>query len=226
MNKPKHPAYRGSWPRVRKAILERDGHQCQIRTNKCTGLATHVDHIIPINQGGQWWEPTNLRASCQTCNYSRIDRERKETWRNKDTQITLVVGPPYTNKRTAIQTHAKPDDLIIDYDEIASALTIDGSHNQQLAQVAQKARASILRGLRAGDIKVGRAWILSSNPDAEQMFPYHRVQVVDPGEEQALINMARHFGDGRGVRDGRRLVEGWYRTRSGAVPGPSGSREW
>ena len=116
--------------------------------------------------------------------------------------------------------------MIIDYDQIAGALTIDGSHNQDLANVAQKARASIIRALRAGDVNVGRAWILSSNPDAEQMFPYHRVIVVDPGEEQALINVAPHFGDGRGVREGQRLVEGWYRARSGTESGSIGSRKW
>lgn len=226
MTKPKHPAYRGAWPRVRKTILERDAHLCQIRSPKCTGHATHVDHIIPTTQGGAWWDPDNLRAACATCNYSRIDRTRQETWRGANTQITLVVGPPYTDKRQPIQRDARPGDLVIDYDEIASALTIDGSHNEELANVAQKARASMIRALRAGDVKVGKAWILSSNPDAEQMFPYHRVVVVDPGIEEALGNAVRHFGDGRGLRDGRRLVESWYRSRIGGAPGPPGSRDW
>jgi hypothetical protein len=226
MGKDTRPEYRGAWPRIRKAILERDNHLCQIVGPRCTTHATHVDHIIPVTQGGPWWEPTNLRASCQNCNLGRVDRERKETWRTKDTHITLVVGPPYTDKRQAIQTHAKPGDLVIDYDEIASALTIDGSHNKDLALVAQKARGSIIRGLRAGDIKVGKAWILSSNPAAEQLFPYHRVVVVDPGLEQAVVNVAGHFGEGRGLRDGRRLVDEWYRARAGAVPPQSGSRDW
>jgi len=226
MNKPRRNVYSGPWQRVRKTILERDAYTCQIVGPKCTTTATQVDHIVPVTQGGPWYDPSNLRASCQTCNYALIDRERKETWRGKDTQITLVVGPPYTNKHDTIQTQATPRDLIIDYDQIAGALTIDGSHNQELANVAQTARASIIRALRAGDVNVGRAWILSSNPDAEQMFPYHRVIVVDPGEEQALINVARHFGDGRGVREGQRLVEGWYRARSGTESGSIGSRKW
>ena len=226
MGKTTRPEYKGRWQTVRKRILERDGHTCQIRAPKCTIHATHVDHIIPVTQGGPWWDPDNLRAACAPCNYSRIDRTRSEQWRTADTHITLVVGPPYTDKRTTIQADAKPGDLVIDYDEIASALTIDGSHNEQLSQVAQKARASIIRGLKAGDIKVGKAWILSSNPAAEQMFPYHRVVVVDPGLEQAVVNVAGHFGEGRGLRDGRRLVDEWYRARAGAVPPQSGSRDW
>jgi 5-methylcytosine-specific restriction protein A len=60
-----------AWRIVRRAILERDGHVCQIRGQRCTGVATHVDHIVPAADGGAWLDPTNLRAACQTCNLER-----------------------------------------------------------------------------------------------------------------------------------------------------------
>ena len=65
-----HP-YHGPWPTVRATILERDNHACQIRGTKCGGRATDVDHIIPWQEGGAWYDPLNLRAACPACNRAR-----------------------------------------------------------------------------------------------------------------------------------------------------------
>ena len=225
MAKPTHPVYRGPWQRIRRTILERDNHTCQIAGPKCTGTATHVDHIIPINQGGPWYDPTNLRATCPTCNYARIDRQRKENWRTAPTHITLIVGPPPTNKHQHL-THATPDDLIIDYDTIASSLTINGTKNQTLHKAAETARAAIIRALRAGDIKVGRAWILSSHPDAETLFPHHKVIVADPGLEAAVAEVRRTVGVGREGDQAVARVQEWYGRRNGSRTPSVGSRQW
>lgn len=63
-------AYAGPWPRLRLTILERDGYCCQMRGPKCKGVATTVDHIVSVANGGAWHDPDNLRAACTTCNYS------------------------------------------------------------------------------------------------------------------------------------------------------------
>jgi len=220
-----HPAYTGPWPRIRRTILTRDNHTCQINGPKCTGHATQVDHIIPINQGGPWYDPDNLRAACRTCNLARIDRTRKDTWKTAGTHITLIVGPPHTNKQTAL-TRATNDDLIIDYDNIASALTIDGSRNQQLHNATETARRAILRALRAGDIKVGKAWILSSHPQAESIFPNHTVVVVDPGLEVAVAEARRSAGGGVAGAEAAARVQEWYRARSGSASAVQPSRSW
>lgn len=65
-----HP-YHGPWPRIRLQILERDGYACQINGPGCTLHASHVDHIIPWTEGGAWYDPANLRASCEHCNTAR-----------------------------------------------------------------------------------------------------------------------------------------------------------
>lgn len=65
------PAYTGAWPHVRRLILERDGHACQIHMPGCTGRATQVDHIVPLAHGGPRLDPANLRASCGHCNIAR-----------------------------------------------------------------------------------------------------------------------------------------------------------
>jgi 5-methylcytosine-specific restriction endonuclease McrA len=62
------PAYRGAWPVVRLAILERDGYRCQIKGKRCTQVATEVDHVVSLAEGGARLDPTNLRAACRSCN--------------------------------------------------------------------------------------------------------------------------------------------------------------
>lgn len=56
------------WLRIREQVLARDRHVCQIRGPKCTVRATHVDHITPLELGGDPHALTNLRAACAACN--------------------------------------------------------------------------------------------------------------------------------------------------------------
>lgn len=58
------PGYRA----LRLAILDRDGWQCQIKGKTCTHAATVVDHIIARADGGDCYDPRNLRAACRACN--------------------------------------------------------------------------------------------------------------------------------------------------------------
>lgn len=67
-----------AWRRVRLLVLDRDDHVCQIRGAKCTKVATEVDHIVPVMDGGAKLDPGNLRASCRWCNASRGNRMLRE----------------------------------------------------------------------------------------------------------------------------------------------------
>lgn len=64
--------YDHRWQQMRQAVLLRDDHACQIRGPQCVGVATHVDHIVPLSEGGQRLDPANLRAACAVCNLSRV----------------------------------------------------------------------------------------------------------------------------------------------------------
>ena len=71
----KDPRYQTpAWGRLRLMVLDRDGWACQIRDKGCTHGATAVDHITPPLDGGSFWEPANLRASCKRCNSARGSR--------------------------------------------------------------------------------------------------------------------------------------------------------
>lgn len=61
---------------VRRRVLFRDRNLCQICGPKCTGIATEVDHIIALADGGASHDMANLRATCKTCNLSLANHKR------------------------------------------------------------------------------------------------------------------------------------------------------
>jgi 5-methylcytosine-specific restriction endonuclease McrA len=71
-------AYDHNWQTVRRTILERDRHTCQINGPGCRGKATQVDHIAPLSEGGARLDATNLRAACSTCNAGRQNRRNAQ----------------------------------------------------------------------------------------------------------------------------------------------------
>lgn len=67
-----NPIYRTmAWKKVRVLVLERDGHECQIRLPGCKGRARSVDHIVALEDGGELYEPSNLQACCVPCNSAK-----------------------------------------------------------------------------------------------------------------------------------------------------------
>lgn len=63
----RHRDLPSNWPALRRAILERDDHLCQLRGPRCTTTATEVDHIgSNLNH-----DPDNLRAACRPCHAQR-----------------------------------------------------------------------------------------------------------------------------------------------------------
>ena len=219
------PQYSGPWRRIRAQVLERDGGLCQIRGPRCTGTADAVDHIIPVASGGPWFDPANLRAACTTCNNGRIASQRNEAWRTARTRIALIVGPPAAGKTTYVNDNRNPGDLVVDYDAIAVAL--GGDHaltSNDLHGATMAARNAVLNKLRQGKLNVARCWLISANPRAEQMFPYHTVIKVDPGIDVVL---SRLTAAGHGEEQAR-LVREWYAVRSGTAPASAHrpSRDW
>lgn len=84
---------------LREKIIERDGFKCQIcgkylttmrdakRFAKLGGGLYHIDHIIPVFQGGRATEE-NLRLTCPACNQSRKKRF------TMDEIIDFTLSPP------------------------------------------------------------------------------------------------------------------------------------
>lgn len=73
-----HKAYNSTWRKVRATVLERDAHRCLVGMEGCTGIATQVDHIIPLAFGGPAYELSNLRGACASCNSGRANKLRRK----------------------------------------------------------------------------------------------------------------------------------------------------
>lgn len=225
-----NPPYDGPWPRVRKAILERDGYRCQIRGPRCAGAANVVDHIVPVTQGGAWYEPSNLRAACQPCNRDRVDQCRSTRWRSAKTRIVLVVGPPCSGLSEYVDEVRGADDLVVDYETIARSL---GATNPVTAGPLHPAvmavRNALIRTLEQGSCTAARAWLTSTNPRAEGQFPHH--EVVDLGGRVGQEECLRRNESQGGRGDSRRLAElirEWFAARStgSAESASPPSRSW
>ena len=216
----KEPWYDWPWPKIAKEVIASAGGQCQVRGPKCRKIATQCDHIIPPTQGGAWFDKSNLRASCTTCNYSRIDRTGQDAWRRSTTKITLVIGPPFAGKAHRVESLKRPGDLVVDYDALADAL---GGSDPSLHDTILKARGSVLSDIKRAKTKAKHVWIISANPRAEELFPFHDRIVVDPGAETCRQNAEQ-----RGKQDRTDLIGGWYRGRSGQTESKESkpSRDW
>jgi 5-methylcytosine-specific restriction endonuclease McrA len=64
---PSERGYDADWRKVRRAVLERDGHVC----HWCGEYANQADHLIPLSRLGERLDPNNVVASCGSCNAAR-----------------------------------------------------------------------------------------------------------------------------------------------------------
>lgn len=106
--------------------------------------------------------------------------------------LTVVTGPPCAGKSTYVQSHAKTDDVVIDLDVIAYALTCGrGDHDYPLhvRHVALNARAAAIRA--ALPMSAGLdVWVIHTKPERLDWVAYkqHGARIVrlDPGIHEVL----------------------------------------
>ena len=128
--------------------------------------------------------------------------------------IHVIVGPPCCGKSTYVREHAKPDDLIIDYDIIAQALGAKTTHRADglIRKAAFAAReAAITVALKES---WQESWLIHSIPSATQMDLYKSVGaeivVLDPGYE-VVIARAKKDGRPTNTYDG---IQKWYARKT------------
>lgn len=107
--------------------------------------------------------------------------------------LVIVTGPPAAGKSTWVAEHAKPDDVLIDLDRIASALTVAGTathdHADHVLRIALDARqAAIMRAVRLAQSR--DVYVIHGQPQPGDLRFYgrHRAKVVtvDPGYDVVL----------------------------------------
>lgn len=132
-----------------------------------------------------------------------------------------MVGPVGAGKSTLACERAGERDVVVDYDAISQAFGGEVPRgSSQRHDVANEARNAVLKRVQRGEVDAPRVWIVSSNPDAESLFPHHRVEEVDPGRDEVL----RRASEAGRPPSMLRMIEEWYSQRHGPTAGPS--REW
>lgn len=63
------------WQRTREKQLH-DHPLCQCDDPGCMGIATDVDHIVPLEQGGAPYAPSNLQSLTARCHGRKTRREQ------------------------------------------------------------------------------------------------------------------------------------------------------
>lgn len=66
--------YDHTWRRLRLAILDRDNWICANCGKHLAGGDATVDHITPLDRGGERLAPENLQAMCKSCNSRKRNR--------------------------------------------------------------------------------------------------------------------------------------------------------
>lgn len=63
------------WKELRKKRMNETPMTCEWPDRKCIALATVLDHIIPINQGGSKWDRLNHQKLCDKHHNMKRGRE-------------------------------------------------------------------------------------------------------------------------------------------------------
>ncbi|UYL87831.1 polynucleotide kinase [Gordonia phage OneDirection] len=107
--------------------------------------------------------------------------------------LYVITGPPAAGKTTWVHGHAQHGDIVIDYDTIAVALTVNHSddhvHPAQVKTVTKAARrAAIEAALPLADTV--DVYLIHSTPSASQLDSYRehgaRIITIDPGKDVVL----------------------------------------
>lgn len=87
--------------------------------------------------------------------------------------LTVVTGAPCSGKSTFVREHAKPGDLVVDFDALARALgsPVAHEHSPWACQVAATAWAEVVRlVMRRHDGE--RCWVVDSLPTPQRRWDY------------------------------------------------------
>lgn len=200
------------WRRLRKAILQRDGFECQFA--KARGKhepARVVHHIFPRSDYPEYqWEDWNL-ISLSVGNHNRMHirdtdklTERGELLRqqtaiehNIETEktTTLIIGMPGSGKTSYVKQNMKRG-VVYDLDAIAGALRLKPPKAEEY-KPARWIANSLLKGFtQAAHRYVNDVWVIRTAPTLDEL------ESIDPTR---LIVIYKGYGNGE-LTDERRAV--------------------
>jgi uncharacterized protein len=93
--------------------------------------------------------------------------------------ITVIIGAPCSGKSTYAREHAKPNDVIIDFDAMAQCFgsNVDHGHNDQIVKVTLAAWMSAIREVTKNPF-ANDVWIVDGLPTMYRQRLYSEAKAV------------------------------------------------
>lgn len=189
-------------------------------------LAEHVDHIIPISEGGEVFVEENLQGLCVSCHNAktRSDEVRirekplsiSAEMENTD-RITIICGPPGAGQDDYVKEKMLEGDLIIDLDKIYSALSGLEEYNKphELLTYVLAAKDAVIRRL-AEEVRCRHAFVISGSPKIEdrnklgRLLRTSNIVVLTKTISECLANIASDERRNEKLEQWEELVRNWW----------------
>lgn len=90
--------------------------------------------------------------------------------------LTVVTGPPCSGKSTYVTNHARPGDVVIDYDVLAQALGAPSRYerDEHVRRVTGAARRAAIQAAVEEHHRGATVWVVDSRPTAYRLRTYQQ----------------------------------------------------
>ena len=113
---------RKGWDRVRRRVLRRDGHECQIRGPQCLVAATEVDHIVNVaSTAGKTPVPGGLSYCGTKAAVIALTETARVEYAGSGVEFTCVM-PHFTNTELIAGTTSTRLMPVVEPDDVAAAI--------------------------------------------------------------------------------------------------------
>lgn len=173
-----------------------------------------TDHIIPIDEGGDRFDESNLQTLCWACHQVKTARETHEE--SNSTQVTVVNGPPASGKNFYVAQHFLKGDLIVDIDLIFQALSGLSlyEHPEELLPFVAEARDAILARLHRTS-KIKRAWIITTQKNVQSLANHLNAKIVTiSASKEECLNRLQDDLKRTDKAKQKFLIEQWFNSAS------------
>lgn len=127
--------------------------------------------------------------------------------------ITVIAGPPCSGKTTYARQHARPGDIVIDFDAIAQALgSLDGhDHDPRIREITAAAWSAAVE--YAGT----RAWVIDSRPTRIRQFAYQRARARIVKLDAPADELHRRADAGSRSSEAHKRIDEWTARQQSSV---------
>ncbi|HYN37221.1 MAG TPA: AAA family ATPase [Actinomycetota bacterium] len=129
-------------------------------------------------------------------------------------EVVLVAGPPCSGKSTYVRDHARPGDLVLDWDRLNEAVSLEPNgdpRNRSLSWYANTLFDAALAKLENDPEKIEKAWVVSCAPTPESRRKFeHRFNATVVVMETTKAECQKRLPADRPYRRALQLaIEAW-----------------